>query len=722
MFLDGDKKAAIYKKVLNRLESKLLKALFDKDIHTVQYLYKIENNLLKSDKTAEWLLSDISILKLSKRIENNFRKKNINTIQDLIFIRPLRAEDYTVIKTIADAPVDNYCAISGKVISKSYRNHLSLQISDLTGDAVCNWFNVPFFLRKIIKAIKIGDDIVCEGKITQFNGYKTINHPTIKKYRDFKPRLNIVYPSYEKMRNTTIAGAIKKALRLSPKKPYDYLPYTVIAKEKLIFLSDVVHDIHTNPHTESVQERIKNEEAFCFMLALIMQQKSIEQDSAPKLLIGKNLTDVFTDRLQFSLTDAQQRAVEEIFNDMGKNRPMLRLLQGDVGSGKTAVAMFSAFAALKNGYQAAIMAPTQPLAAQIFAEAKEKFPEFNVKLITSSTKHKQTLYEQLKNGEIECIIGTHSLIQEDIHFKNLGLIVIDEQHRFGVNQRKFLSDKGLHPHTLIMSATPIPRTLAVMLYENSGLSILDEMPKGRKPVRTIHIKKQNSKIAFEMAQNEIAKHHQVYIVYPLIEESENQKETDAAIYMYEKLKKTYFKDCTIELLHGRMKGKEKEDIINRFKNRKIDCLISTTVIEVGIDSPYAALIIIENAEKFGLSTLHQLRGRVGRSSIESTAIFITKEDISKEAAQRIEALCRTNDGFKIAELDYELRGPGDIMGVRQHGGQNDLYMNILRDKKLMQNEKKNAERLMQAEYPLNNGLLKMLNVKWIKKFDYLHVG
>ena len=523
------------------------------------------------------------------------------------------------------------------------------------------------------------------------------------------------------MRSKTIATAIEKALNLAPKEPYDYLPYTIIAKENLIFLSDAIRKMHTDPQDKNIQKRIKNEESFCLMLALIMQHNNIKHKRSPKFLIDEELIDKFRSRLQFSLTNAQKKAVKEIFDDMRKDRPMLRLLQGDVGSGKTVVAIFGAFAALKNGYQVAIMAPTQPLAAQFFSEAKRLLQEFNVKLVTSSTKHKEILYKQLENGEIDCIIGTHALIQEGIHFQNLGFIVIDEQHRFGVDQRKFLSDKGLHPNTLIMSATPIPRTLAAMLYENSGLSILDEMPKGRKPVKTLHLTKQNSKKAFEMAQNEIAKHHQVYIVYPLIEESEKQKEIAAATDMYKKLKETYFKDCTIELLHGRMNGEEKEDIINRFKNREIDCLISTTVIEVGIDSPYATLIIVENAEKFGLSTLHQLRGRVGRNNIPSTAIFITKEDISEEAAQRIEALCTTNDGFKIAELDYELRGPGDIMGIRQHGEQNSLYINILQDKKLIENEKKNVERLMQMRYPLNGGLLKMLNVKWMRKFDYLHV-
>lgn len=708
---------------LNKLESSLFRELFFNNKKEAEKLLKKQESILKFDKSVRWLLKDINSLDLSKRIIETLKNRGIGKILDLVYLKPLRVEDYTF-KNPKEIKNGDYVAIKGIVVSKNRGNRVLSLIVNVQGMHIrCNWFNITPYLRKLIKSINLGDELVFLGKINVDGFIRQLNHPKIENPKDFDEFKKIVYPSVGNLRNSTIQKVISQALEIAPKKPYEWLPYSSIVKNDLCFFSETLEQMHTAGNFDNIDKRLKYEELFLLLLALKLQEKKLKSHTAPSITVNKEFLKEIKKTLPFQLTNGQAKALEEILNDLKNDRPMLKLLQGDVGCGKTIVSLIAALIVVKNGYQTAIMAPTQPLAIQFFEQAKSLFEKFgySVELLISPTKNKKKIYKQLKNGEINCIVGTHSLLQENVEFKKLGFIVIDEQHRFGVEQRKTLSKKGSFPHVLIMSATPIPRSLSMILYSKTSLSTIKEKPKNRGKLKTLHFFKKDSRKAYKIAIEEIRKKHQVYVIAPLIEESEHFENVEAARKLFESLKSTYFKNFKISLLHGKLKSEDKEKMILEFKEGKIDCLVSTTVVEVGIDSPNATVIIVENAERFGLSQLHQLRGRVGRSNLDSYAIFITDNKLTDNARKRVRALLKTNDGFEIAEMDFKLRGSGEILGVKQHG-RDLVYTDIIKDKELIKSVKGDVETLIEKDYPFSEGLLKIMNYKWEKRFNYINVG
>ncbi len=712
------------KERLDKLESKLLKELFYGNLQKAVEILKEEEKLLKFAFAAEWLLSDVDSLPVGQATKQKLIKKGIEKFLDVVLLKPIRCEDYTL-KSFLALSDGEYCAIKGVVYSKHFaRNVTNLTIKTDEGIFLfCNWFRLTPYLRKRLVSLEKGERVVCEGKISRFGLKYTMSHPRIKHEKDFIETKEVVYPAIFGMRNATIKKIIEFVLQSKPDEPYDYLPYMLISKNSLPFLSETVRDIHRCENADKIEHRLKYEEIFLLILGLRLQEARIKKRKAPRIAIPDNMLEKLSENIGFSLTKDQKKSVEEIFNDIQTDEPMLRLLQGDVGCGKTIVALIVSLATLMDGYQVTFMAPTQPLASQIHKVANKLLSNygFEASLLISSVKDKKKLYGNIENGTIKFVVGTHALLEESVKFHNLGLIVIDEQHRFGVEQRKSLMKKGVFPHVLIMSATPIPRSLSMVLYSKSSLSTIKEKPKGRARIKSVHFFKRDRKKAYAFAVEEMRKKHQVYVVAPLIEESENLDDVDNVLNLYDELKNGILRGFSVGLLHGKMNIKEKETTVDDFKNGKIDCLVSTTVIEVGIDSPNATVMVIENAERFGLSQLHQLRGRVGRGSFDSYAIFITKNDLSDISKKRMEALLSTDDGFKIAQLDYELRGSGEIMGIRQHG-RDFVYTNIIKDRKLIEDVKQDVERLMKMHYPINDGLLKIIEHRWETSINYVYVG
>ncbi len=709
-------------KTLNMLESSLFRELFLNNKEEAKKNLRKQESILKFTKTAEWLLKDLDKCNIPVKSKEKLFNKEFYKVIDMVYLSPLRVEDYTL-KDPKNIKNGEYAAIKGVLLSKNRGNRVLSLIVNSNGTHIrCNYFNITPYIKKLVNSFKLGDEIVCLGKVSVDGFVRQFNHPKLQRAQDFKGFKRVVYPSIGTLRNSSIEKIIKTIMDSSPKKPFEWLPYTSLVRNKLPFFSDFLEKLHSG-NLETVKKRLKYEELFLLLLALKLQEKNFKEQTSPKIEVDTSFTEKIEKILPFELTGDQKKALIEIFSDLKKERPMLRLLQGDVGCGKTIVSLAAALSVSLNGYQVAIMTPTQPLAIQFYNQAKWLFSKFNLaaELLLSSTKRKEIIYKELKEGKIDCIVGTHALLQEEVEFKNLGFIVIDEQHRFGVEQRKTLSKKGKFPHVLIMSATPIPRSLAMALYSRSSLSTIKEKPKNRAEIKTLHFFKRHSKKAYKIAINEIKKGHQVYIIAPLIEESEHFEDVEAAKKLYEYLKTTYFKDFSVSLLHGKLKPEEKEKIIEEFKSNKINCLISTTVIEVGIDSPNATVIIVENAERFGLAQLHQLRGRVGRSELKSYAIFITEDNLTENAKMRIDALLKTNDGFEIAEIDFKLRGAGEILGTRQHGRELN-HVDLAEDTELINAVKNDIEMILEKDYPINEGLKRIMQYKWEKKLGYIKVG
>ncbi|MGC8616623.1 MAG: hypothetical protein C0173_09525 [Desulfurella sp.] len=706
------------KQVLNSLETQILKFVHLKDYKSAEVYIKKENSVLKFDKCADWLLSK---LVLKPQVEKIFNKKHIYCVWDLLLTKPLRNEHYTQITPIIHAK--DYACIQGTVVSKKAGNPYTIVIDDGYGRLDCKWFNLNQFLKHILKNIKVGSHVVCEGKITEFGLFKEMHHPRIKASSQFKPHIEVIYPSFGNLKNTTIKKIIEQHLLLSPNPPYDYLPYTIIARNNLPFLSEVFEALHVkSAFDEKIEKRLKYDELFLMQLGLALQE-AYKTNEPISIEFDEDFLQKIEKKLPFELTIDQKKAINTILNDMHYAKTSSRLLQGDVGSGKTIVALICALAVLKNNYQVCIMSPTTSLAEQTFTVAK-KFLEdegFNVGLLVSTTKKKNEIYQAVKDFKIHCLIGTHALLNEKLEFSNLGFLVIDEQHRFGVDQRKILSSKGKSAYMLIMSATPIPRSLAFAIYGKTKIVEIRSMPKNRKAVHTIHLYKKSEDKAFLHAREEILKKHQVYIVFALIEESQSKVDFDSLMGSYEDIKNKYFGEFKCAFLHSNIKSAQKEKIFHDFVHGKIDCLMSTTVIEVGIDNPNATVIIIENAENYGLAQLHQLRGRVGRSDLDSFCYLITKDRISSLAKRRIDVLLSTNDGFEIAKQDLILRGSGEIYSTRQHGLPDLEFADILNDRELLEKAQSDIYELLSLKYPLSNGLIKMVEHKWQKKFSFARV-
>jgi ATP-dependent DNA helicase RecG len=553
------------------------------------------------------------------------------------------------------------------------------------------WFKGGQWIKN---AIKVNETIVIYGKAAQFGNKWNMPHPEMTPIEKHETGLQPVYPSTERLTTSGMdaRGLHKLQLQLKEQMPVqfeDWLPVSVLKENRLISRGQAMQWVHfpkSDEQAEAAKLRLKFEELLMLQMELLVRKKIAMNKSEGFVYdrVGKYFNTFYENHLPFELTGAQKRVLKEIRSDMTTGHHMNRLLQGDVGSGKTLVALLTMLLALDNGFQAALMAPTEILAIQHFESLKEFLAGMDVKvgLLTGSTKKKDrtVLHEALQNGEMDMLIGTHALLEDTVQFKNIGLVVIDEQHRFGVAQRARMWKKNTTPpHVLIMTATPIPRTLAMTFYGDLDVSTIDELPPGRKPITTVHKKDANRLHVFGFIREEVAKGRQVYIVYPLIHESE-KLDFNNLMDGYEAIQRAFpLPEYRVSIVHGQQKPKDKEFEMNRFIRGETQIMVATTVIEVGVNVPNASVMIIESAERFGLSQLHQLRGRVGRGAEKSFCILMTGDKVSPDTKKRINTMVRTNDGFEIAEVDLQLRGPGDLMGTQQSGILDLKIANLARD-------------------------------------------
>ena len=602
-------------------------------------------------------------------------KLNINTLQDLISYFPRNYEDRGVAKRLSDCTDGEEALIKGVAITKVQEifarrlKMYKLVIRDGENPCTIIWYNQSY-LKNVIK---IGHTYNFYGKVEIKLGRYEMKSPIFDESGENKNTGKIIpiYPLTYGITQNTIRKIIENGINEAYGNLEETMPDYILKQYKLMDINNAMKKVHFPDNKQDFSRaryRLVFEELLSFQLALLKIKENYKTDEKG-IAFDKNvkMSDVIN-ALPFKLTRAQLRVLEEIDIDMESSKPMNRLLQGDVGSGKTVVSEIAAYKAVKSGYQAAILAPTAILATQHFENFQKTLNQFGIKielLISAITKKKkQELKERLKNGEIDILIGTHAMLEDDVIFKNLGLVVTDEQHRFGVKQRAKISSKGNNPDVLVMSATPIPRTLALILYGDLDISIIDELPPNRKKIDTFAVGKDMENRINVFITKQIEQGRQCYIVCPLVEENE-EMDLKSVTELAEKLQKEIFPQFKVEFLHGKMKPKEKDKIMLKFKEKQIDILISTTVIEVGVDVPNANIMIIENAERFGLAQLHQLRGRVGRGEYQSYCI-LKFEGRGKVVRERMKIMCQTNDGFIISEKDLELRGSGDFFGTAQH--------------------------------------------------------
>ncbi|CBA64595.1 ATP-dependent DNA helicase [Clostridioides difficile R20291] len=624
------------------------------------------------------LYKDVQYVKgIGPKKADKLNKLGIFTLKDLLYYFPRQFEDRNNLKKIAQLEDGEKVTIKAVISSintfspKEGMTLTKIDVKDETGSAKLVFFNKSY----IKNTFRPGDSILVFGKVKKkFNNLELTsceleyltNSP--KNTCRFMPVYQLTYG----VTNKEIMSIIRTVLEDKELIIQEYMPQRIIEKYRLCSIDFAVRNIHSPSSKESLKialYRIVFEELLILQLGLFVFKSGRNKEDGIKFETSKDLKKIIS-ALPFKLTKAQNRALDEIIQDMNLEKIMNRLVQGDVGSGKTVVALLALANCVLNGYQGALMAPTEILAGQHYISLTESLKDFGINvglLIGSLTKkQKDTVLEQIRNNEIDILIGTHALIEDKVEFNNIGLVITDEQHRFGVMQRSKLSLKGANPDILVMTATPIPRTLALILYGDLDISIIDELPPGRQPIETIAIEKSKRDRAYNnLVRREVESGRQVYIVCPLVEESE-AIEAKSAVELVEELRAEYFHDLRLGLLHGKMKSSEKDEVMERFKNKEIDILVSTTVIEVGVNVPNATLMIIENAERFGLAQLHQLRGRVGRGSHKSYCVLIydSKTDVCR---QRMAIMEETNDGFKISEKDLEIRGPGEFFGTRQHG-------------------------------------------------------
>lgn len=682
-----------------------------------------------------------------KRAELLKSELGVHTYADLLYFFPYKYVDRTKFFTIKEVNAQMpYVQVIGKIqkiekLGEGPKARLTAYFVDQTGIMELVWFKG---IKWVLPSLIPGKMMVAYGKPSAFNARINMVHPELELYDDVKNNISgsiqAFYNTSEKMKNNflTSKAILKLQFNLSTAirgKINETLPAWFVEKYRLEELNSALYAIHFPQNVEQMRKaqfRLKFEELFFIQLKILSLKTERERRFKGHVFskVGERLNTFYHECLPFELTEAQKKVIREIRRDVGSGLQMNRLLQGDVGSGKTLVALMCMLIALDNQVQTCLMAPTEILATQHF-QTLSKFLEpigLTIKLLTGSTKMKdrKIIHAQLEDGTLDILIGTHALIENKVKFKNLGLVVIDEQHRFGVAQRAKLWAKNvIPPHVLVMTATPIPRTLAMTVYGDLDVSVIDELPPGRKPVKTVHFYDNKRKQVYQFIRGELAKGRQIYMVYPLIEESENLDYKNLQDG-YETTKKV-FPDCKVSMVHGKLKPADKEEEMVRFKRHETQILVSTTVIEVGVDVPNASVMVIESAERFGLSQLHQLRGRVGRGADQSYCVLMSSHKLSKDSTIRLETMVRTNDGFEIAEIDLKLRGPGDLEGTQQSGLGFDLKIaNLGRDGEILQHARNVAIDIMDKDPVLEREESFLFRKKLMKmkksSFDWINIS
>ena len=634
-------------------------------------------------------------------------KLNIYTLKDLIEYYPRDYEDRSKPKNLYECTDGEEVLIEAMAagrITEMHKGRMTISrliVKDQTGTCYITWFNQGYLRDKF----QPGRMYRFFGKISNKNGRLEMNSPVYDEIDQSKNTGKIIpiYPLTYELKQNTLRKIIENGLAEVKGKLTETLPEYILKENNLWDINNTIERIHFPiefSDFNKARERLVFEELLTTQLALLKLKNNYEHET-DGIQFSKDvyMSDVIN-ILPFKLTKAQLRVLEEIDRDMESNKPMNRLLQGDVGSGKTVVAMIAAYKAVKSGYQATIMAPTAILASQHLESFQGILEELGIKtelLISSVTEKKKTeILEKLQNGEIDILIGTHAILEENVVFKNLGLVVTDEQHRFGVKQRGTIASKGKNPDVIAMSATPIPRTLALILYGDLDISIIDELPPNRKKIETYAVRKNMEERVNNFIRKQITEGRQAYIVCPLVEENEDMEGLQSVIELAEKYQKETFSEYKVAYLHGKMKPKEKDEIMERFKNGEIQILIATTVIEVGVNVPNSSIMVVENAERFGLAQLHQLRGRVGRGEYQSYCI-LKYEGNSETIKQRMKVMCDTNDGFIISEKDLELRGSGDFFGTEQHGLPEFKIANLFEDIAVLKKVQRLALKIMEDD-------------------------
>lgn len=663
----------------------------------------------------------------------------LRTIEDLLFYLPRRYEDRSNLKPIRELVIGQAQTVKGEVLTFGVRKTrkgmrlFQVAIGDNTGVIHAIWFNQPFLKQ----FFKVEQKIILYGRVEKYDTLQ-MHQPEYEILKSevtataHMGRIVPIYPLTQDLTQKYLRSLIYRAAMNDTFLAKDPLPTRLRAKHRLVDSKFALRNIHYPRNFEILKmayKRLVFDEFFLLQLAIALKRKGATKEGVGiSHEVDDELLVSFRKNLPFELTDSQFKVMKEIEADMKSSRPMNRLLEGDVGSGKTVVACYAILLTIKNGLQACLMAPTEILAKQHFMTLTDILVPFgvNIDLLISglSQERKQEVRQAVKGGEVNLIIGTHAVIQEEVDFAKLGLVIVDEQHKFGVTQRTVLRKKGARADVLVMTATPIPRTLALTVYGDLDISVIKELPPGRRPVTTYWVEESRREKVYAFTKEEIKKGRQAYIVCPRIQET-GKSQIQAAATMHEKLKSEVFNEFSVGLIHGKMGVKEKDAIMKSFKGRKLDILVSTVVIEVGIDVPNASVMLVENAERFGLAQLHQLRGRVGRGKHESYCILLA-DPRTETAQKRLQTMADTVDGFEIAEEDLQLRGPGEIFGTRQHGLPEIRFGNILRDAEIMELARREAFELVKQDPDLadsrNLPIRQALTERFKGRLGLIHIG